>query len=52
MKFDWVKCKTLAMVAFLMGLPLVEQANADSGTDIAGSALSLVGAIIDAAGNS
>lgn len=41
-----------AAVAFLMGIPMVEQAQANDVSDIADSVISLVGAIIDAAGNS
>jgi hypothetical protein len=52
MKWNWLGFKMLAAVAFLMGLPLVEQAKASSGSGIVGSSLSLVGSIIDAAGNS
>lgn len=52
MRLNWLGGKMLAVVAFLIGLPLVEQAKADSGSSIVGSSLSLVQAIVDAAGNS
>jgi hypothetical protein len=52
MRFSWLSWKAAAAVAILMGLPMVEQAKADSASGITGSSLSLVGAIIDAIGNS
>ncbi len=52
MMFRKLRWRTAAVVAFLMGVPLVEQAQADDGGSIADSAFSLISAIVDAAGNS
>ncbi len=52
MSLNWLRWRMFAVVEFLMGLPLVEQAKADDGSGIVDSAVSLVQAIIDAAGNS
>ena len=52
MRFSWWSWKAIAAIAFLMGLPMVEQAKADSTSGITAGSLSLLSAIIDAAGNS
>ena len=43
---------TAGLIAFLMGVPLAEEAQAGDVGDIFSAAFSLAGAIIDAAGNS
>jgi hypothetical protein len=52
MRFHWLSGKVAVLAALLVGMPLVEQARADDFSSIADGALSLAGAIIDAAGNS
>lgn len=52
MRFSWLRWKAAVAVAFLMGLPMVEQTKASDASGITGGALSLTQAIIDAAGNS
>ena len=52
MRFRWFSWRVAAVVAFLMGLPMVQQAKASDASHITGGALSLVDAIIEAAGNS
>jgi hypothetical protein len=51
-KFRGLRWRFAALIAFLMGLPFVAQAKADSTSDIINGALGLTGGIIDAAGNS
>jgi len=53
MRFRWLSWKAAAVVAFLMGLPMVQQAKAgDDSSSITSGVLSLVDGIVDAAGNS
>ena len=52
MKLRNLRWQAAAVIAFLMGVPLVESAHAQDVADITESAFSLVSAIIDAAGNS
>lgn len=47
--FRW---RVAGLLAFLMGVPMVEKAEAADGWNIFQAALSLAGAIIDAAGRS
>jgi len=54
MRFRWLSWKAAAAVAFLMGLPMVQQAKAgdDGAGSITSGVLSLVEGIFDAVGNS
>jgi hypothetical protein len=49
MKFRWLSLKAAALLAVLVGMPMVQEAKADS---ITSSSLDLAGAIIEAAGHS
>lgn len=52
MNFRGLRWKAAAAIAFLMGVPLAEQARAQDVGDIVSSAIALALAIIDVAGNS
>lgn len=52
MGFKGLRFRAAAVIAFLMGVPFVEQARASDFGDITDSVFSLVRSIIDAAGNS
>jgi len=52
MLFKGLRWKAAAVLAFLMGVPFVEQAHAQDVGGIINSALSLAFGIVDLAGNS
>jgi hypothetical protein len=52
MRFKGLRWKAAAVIAFLMGVPFVEQAHAQDVGGIIYSAISLAFGIVDMAGNS
>ena len=49
MKFHWLSMKAAALLVVLVGMPMVQEAKADS---ITSTSFELAGAIIEAAGHS